>query len=91
MRREEKEGALEPASKAGRARFLAMEPLYLSTNPIGRVLRLTLLAPDIIEAILDGRQPTAMTVVVLVRPFTGARTEQRKPIFCWKNATSVSG
>jgi hypothetical protein len=52
MRREEKEGALEPASKAGRARFLAMEPLYLSTNPIGRVLRLTLLAPDIVEAIL---------------------------------------
>src|SRR5450755_4414656 len=27
---------------------------------VGRVLRLTLLAPDIVEAILDGRQPLAM-------------------------------
>jgi hypothetical protein len=26
------------------------------------VLRLTLLAPDIVEAILDGRQPEAMTL-----------------------------
>ena len=29
---------------------------------VGRVLRLTLLAPDIVEAILDGRQPAATAV-----------------------------
>jgi hypothetical protein len=52
---------------------------------------LWLLAPDIIEAILDGRQPTEMTLAVLMRPFAVAWTEQRKAIFCWKNATSVSG
>ena len=28
---------------------------------LGRVLQLTLLAPDIVEAILDGRQPDGVT------------------------------
>jgi hypothetical protein len=39
-------------------------------NPsyVSRVLRLTLV-PDIVEAILDGLQPAAMTLVVLMRPF----------------------
>ncbi|MSU92147.1 hypothetical protein GE300_21630 [Rhodobacteraceae bacterium 2CG4] len=34
-----------------------------------RVLRLTLLAPDIVEAILDGRQGPEMTMVRLLEPF----------------------
>jgi hypothetical protein len=29
----------------------------INTSYVGRVLRLTLLAPDTVEAILDGRQP----------------------------------
>jgi hypothetical protein len=33
------------------------------------VLRLTLLAPDIIEAVLDGRQPERMTLPGLMEPF----------------------
>jgi hypothetical protein len=33
-----------------------------------RVLRLTLLAPDIVEAILDGRQPAALQMDALLRP-----------------------
>jgi len=33
------------------------------------VLRLTLLAPDIVEAILDGRQPEGMTLPGLMEPF----------------------
>jgi hypothetical protein len=31
----------------------------INESYVGRVLRLTLLAPDIVEAILDGRQPAA--------------------------------
>jgi hypothetical protein len=33
-----------------------------------RILRLTLLAPDIVEAILDGRQPEGMTLPGLTEP-----------------------
>lgn len=33
-----------------------------------RVLRLTLLAPDIVEAILDGRQPAGLQMDVLLKP-----------------------
>jgi hypothetical protein len=36
---------------------------------VGRVLRLTLLAPDIVEAIMDGRQPTDLQLEDLPRRF----------------------
>ena len=36
---------------------------------VGRVLRLTLLAPDLVEAILDGRQAADMTLAALMQPF----------------------
>ena len=36
---------------------------------VSRVLRLTLLASDIVEAILDGRQPANMTLPGLMEPF----------------------
>ena len=48
------------------------QPSYVS-----RVLRLTLLAPDIVEAILDGRQPKEMTLAVLMKPFPVGWEEQR--------------
>ncbi len=49
-------------------------------NPsyISRVLRLTLLAPEIVEAILAGRQPEGLTMAKAMRPFP---LEWRRQIF----------
>ena len=44
---------------------------------VGRVLRLTLLAPDIVEAILNGRQPAALQLDGLMRRFPVEWGEQR--------------
>lgn len=38
----------------------------INASYVSRVLRLTLLAPGIVEAILDGRQPHGMTLPVLM-------------------------
>ncbi|WP_145111326.1 hypothetical protein [Cereibacter sediminicola] len=59
--------ALESGHCATIAELAAMEgvsPSYLT-----RVLRLTLLAPDIIEAILDGRQGPEVTLARLMNGF----------------------
>ena len=47
-----------------------ISPFYVS-----RVLRLTLLAPAIVVAILDGRQPAEMTLA-LMEPFSPGWREQ---------------
>jgi len=44
---------------------------------VGDILRLTLLAPDIVEAILDGRQPTELGVHVLREGFPVEWVAQR--------------
>ena len=49
----------------------------ISASSISRVLRLTLLAPDIVEAILDGRQPAEMTRAGLMRPVAVGWDAQR--------------
>lgn len=45
---------------------------------VNRLLRLTLLAPDIQELILDGRQPKAMQLEELTRAIPVAWEEQRE-------------
>lgn len=44
---------------------------------LGRILMLTLLAPDIVEAIPDGRQPAGLDVNVLRKGFPMEWGEQR--------------
>ena len=48
----------------------------INTSYVGRALRLTLLAPDIVEAILAGQQPSVITFAVLMRPFPVGWEEQ---------------
>ncbi len=40
----------------------------INESYVGRVLRLTLLAPHIVEAILDGRQPASLQLPLLFKP-----------------------
>ena len=47
---------------------------------VSRVLRLTLLAPEIVEAILDGRHPPELTMARLLRPFLVEWDGQREAL-----------
>jgi hypothetical protein len=40
----------------------------INSSYVGRLLRMTLLAPDIVEAAMDGQQPVEMTLAVLMEP-----------------------
>src|SRR5512134_3277870 len=49
----------------------------ITRSYITRLLNLTLLAPDIADAILDGRQPKGMQLEELTRAMPGVWEEQR--------------
>lgn len=61
-------------TRRGSARAKGVAPSYVS-----RILRLTLLAPEIVEAILDGRQPAELQLDAGWVPVGvgGAATSQR--------------
>jgi hypothetical protein len=71
---------LENGTHATIAEIAAAEKI--NESYVGRVLRLTLLAPDIVEAILGGRQPTEMTLAVLMRQF---------PVGWWEQLADLLG
>lgn len=50
----------------------------INSSYVSRLLRLTLLAPDIVDAILDGRQPAGTTLPALMEPFAVKREGQLK-------------
>src|SRR5215204_5906044 len=88
-------------ARAFRWRRLLEEGVYATTeelaaaekiNPsyVSRVLRLTLLAPDIVEAVLDGRHQPELTIARLFRPFPITWEEQR-PLFGAAAASSAIG
>jgi hypothetical protein len=69
---------LENGTHATIAEIAAAEKI--NESYVGRVLRLTLLGPDIVEAILGGRQPADVTLAVLMRRFPVGWWEQRAEI-----------
>jgi hypothetical protein len=82
------ETLIRALARAHRWKRLLEEGRYGSTTEIAeaekigrsfvnRLLRLTLLAPDIQEAILDGRQAKGMQLEELTRAMPGAWEEQR--------------
>ena len=58
---------LENGTHATIAEIAAAEKI--NESYVGRVLRLTLLAPDIVEAILNGRQPAGLQLDRLMKQF----------------------
>ena len=53
----------------------------INESYLARVLRLTLLAPNIVEAVLDGRQPPDLTLGQLLRPFLVEWRSQRESLW----------
>ena len=49
----------------------------INESYLSRMLRLTLLAPDVVEAILEGRQPQTCTLAKLMRRFPVLWANQR--------------
>ena len=49
----------------------------ISETYVGRVLRITLLAPDIVESILNGRQPAGLQLEALMARIVVRWSEQR--------------
>jgi hypothetical protein len=81
-------------SLAGRrsAQYLSVGSRYASVSEIGdaenisksyvsRILRLALLAPDIIEAILTGNADQSLMLERLERPLPAGWEEQRRRLF----------
>jgi len=50
----------------------------INTSYVSRILRLTLLSPEIVERILDGRQPTSMALKSLQKGLPVSWGEQSK-------------
>jgi hypothetical protein len=65
----------ELATIAELAEREGIAPSYMT-----RVLRLTLLAPDIVEAILDGKQGPEVTLANVLEPFPTAWEKQPSAI-----------
>jgi len=51
----------------------------INSSYVSRLLRLTLLAPDLVEAILDGRQPEGVTLLGLLEGVPVVWGEQLRP------------
>jgi len=53
----------------------------LDRSYVGRLLRLTLLAPDIVEAVMDGREPLGIGLPALLRDLPAEWQQQRHALW----------
>jgi len=67
------EGKFESVSDL--AREMGLDPSFAE-----RLLRLTLLAPDIVEAILMGEEPSGLSLTILTKQLPAIWSEQRKSL-----------
>ncbi|WP_431272472.1 hypothetical protein [Dankookia sp. P2] len=56
---------------------------------LGTLLRLTLLAPEIVEAIVDGQTPADFTLPRLLEPLPAAWPEQGTDLLLWLRQTPI--
>ena len=69
---------LESSRYGSAAELAAAEKI--NTSYVSRVMRLTLLAPNLVEAIVDGRQADSIEMDMLLRPFSTDWAEQRRSL-----------
>lgn len=50
---------------------------------VSRIIRLSLLSPNVVDAILEGRQPAELTMKELLEPFPVEWVEQRKKLLLY--------
>ncbi len=55
---------------------LPSEPLGLDRSYVSRIMRLALIAPDIVETIVNGREPSGLSLERLVREMPMGWAEQ---------------
>jgi hypothetical protein len=77
--------------EAGRCRSIAeiAEAEEIDRSFVSRLLRLTLLAPDIQEAILEGRQAKGMQLEEVTRAMPRTWREQRRVLQAASSAASA--
>ena len=61
----------------------------INSSYVSRVLRMTLLAPEIVETILAGRQPEALTMTRAMQPFPEEWVRQHEH-FCAAGAVALT-
>jgi len=70
---------LESGEYASSAELAKVEKI--NESYLGRILRLTLLAPDIVEAILTGRQSNTLQLDDLLKPLPAVWAQQYSALF----------
>lgn len=80
---------LETGTYATIAEIAAAEKI--NESYVGRVLRLTLLAPEMVEEILGGQKPTGLRLEDLSRPFSVEWREQRDAfrLITWRSQVQI--